>query len=259
MSTSHRDFKIRTAHNKIDAVFENGQLLLQDEFDSLHSVIDVENPHHLLMENLQMMMLSLLFHPQPQKILLLGIAGGSLIHFLRYHYPRAIIDAVDIDAEMVELLSESGWLPSADDQLNYHLLDAFEFLRETEKSYDLVLLDLFINTVTPAQLLDSGVQKKIESSLTAPGIVACNLLFNEDRDYRSIYNLWQELYDDQVLKLVPDELENQLLLGFKGRYAQNSMADLLQRAQQLSESHGFDHCANLGALYAANPVDGGIL
>ncbi len=259
MSTSHQDFKIRTAHNKIDAVFENGQLLLQDEFDSLHSVIDVDNPHHLLMENLQMMMLSLLFHPQPQKILLLGIAGGSLIHFLRYHYPQASIDAVEIDAEMVELLSGSGWLPSADEQLKYHLLDAFKFLRETDESYDLILLDLFIDTLTPSELLDAGVQKQIESSLSAPGIVACNLLFNDDRDYHSIYKQWQALYDGQVLQLIPDDLENQLLMGFKGLYAQNSMADLLQRAQQLSELHGFDHCRNLGALYAANPVDSGIL
>ena len=259
MSTSHQDFKIRTAYNKIDAVFENGQLLLQDEFDSLHSVIDVENPHQLLMENLQMMMLSLLFHPRPQKVLLLGIAGGSIIHFLRYHYPQASIDAVDIDAEMVELLSGSGWLPSADDQLKFHLLDAFEFLQETEESYDLILLDLFIDTLTPVQLLDAEVQKQIESSLTAPGIVACNLLFNDDRDYRSIFEQWQGLYDGQVLRLVPDDLENQLLMGFKGQFAQNSMADLLQRAQQLSELHGFDHCVNLGALYAANPVDSGIL
>ncbi len=259
MRAAPENFKIRTAYNNVDAVFDNGQLQLQDNMDSLHSVIDIKNPHHLVMENLQMMMISLLFHTNPRKILLLGIAGGSLIHFLRFHYPQSSIDAVDIDAEMIELLGTKGLLPLADSRLTYHLLDAFEYLQKSEELYDLILIDLFINTVTPAALLTPKLQQKIESSLSNPGIVACNLLFEDERDYREIYQHFQELYDGQALQLIPEDLENQLLLGFKGRFEQASMGELLLRAQQLSEQHGFDHCANLGALYAANPVGSGIL
>ena len=55
--------------------------------------LDLENPHHLELKNLEYLMAVLLFIPDPERILMLGTAAGSLLHFLKYHYPEARITA----------------------------------------------------------------------------------------------------------------------------------------------------------------------
>jgi spermidine synthase len=46
-------------------------------------------------------MSALIFISAPERILVLGTAGGSLLHFLRHYYPQADITAVDIDNDLI--------------------------------------------------------------------------------------------------------------------------------------------------------------
>ncbi len=259
MTTAQGDFKIRTPYNRIDAVYDQGVLRLHDRNDSLHSVLDLASPHRLMMENLQMLTISLLFLPNPQRVLLLGVAAGSLIHFLRHYYPACHIDAVDIDGEMIDLLIQQAYLPEPDHCLTYHRIDAFDFLASDDQQYDLIFVDLFVDTFSPPALLEMKTQQRLRERLSQPGIVASNLLIENERDYQAFYNQLLDLFDEQLLQLRHDELENQVLLGFKGNFEKHSMSDLLLAAQRLSDHHGFDHCATLAVLYTINPVGDGIL
>lgn len=88
----------------------------------------------------------------PHSILVLGVAGGTVIHLLRDAYPLASIVGVDIDQIMLDVGRQYFGLSSV---LGLRLVtaDARVFLRsEVEKSrhYDMVVVDLFIGRNIPS-------------------------------------------------------------------------------------------------------------
>jgi spermidine synthase len=128
MEEKCKNFKIETAYNRIDVHFLPGRFELRSGDDALQSVIDLQNPHQLALRNLEYLVAVLLFIPQPKRVLMLGTAAGSLLHFLRYYYPEAAITAVDIDVELIEQLLDMEILPPAQAGLSYVYDDAARFI-----------------------------------------------------------------------------------------------------------------------------------
>ena len=95
-----KNFKIRTSFNVIDIVVAHDRMEFRSRDNSLQSAIDLKNPHHLQLRNLEFLMAALLFIQDPARILILGTAGGSLLHFLKHYYPDAHFTARDIDIEL---------------------------------------------------------------------------------------------------------------------------------------------------------------
>jgi spermidine synthase len=108
VTAHHRDLSIETNANTLE---------LRSNSNTLQSVINVDHPEKLALKNLQYLMAILLFMPQPKRILLLGTGGGSLVHFLRHHYPDSHLTCVDIDGELLDLMHDKMYLPKADDCL----------------------------------------------------------------------------------------------------------------------------------------------
>lgn len=259
MTIDPGNFKITTAFNQIDAVFNYDILTLQGEDDSMHSEIDMSCPHNLMMVNLQWMMAALLFYPRPERVLMLGTAGGSLLHFFRHYFPECHVTAVDCDAEMLEILKQRGILPPPSTKLDYVIDDAFSFLQTSTQTYDLLLIDLFVTAQSPRELIDREVTTRLAKQLKTPGIAVANLILEGDDDLQRVREYWNHNFADQVLQTEVEGLENQLLFGFKGDFEYQSIGYRLQQAQQLTELHGFDYNRALQALFASNPVGQGIL
>ena len=102
MDQRKQNFKIETAHNSIHLVYDRDRLELRGRDKALQSVINLGKPQQLELANLEYLMSVLLFMPAPRRVLMLGTAAGSLLHFLQHHFPQADITAVDIDAELIE-------------------------------------------------------------------------------------------------------------------------------------------------------------
>ena len=97
VTSHHRDLSIKTNANTLE---------LRSNSNTLQSVINIDHPEKLALKNLEYLIAVLLFIPPPKHILLLGTGGGSLVHFLRHHYPDSHLTSVDIDAELLNLMHE---------------------------------------------------------------------------------------------------------------------------------------------------------
>ena len=107
-------------------------------------------------------------------ILLLGLAGGSVIETLQqdYNYKNSIT-AVDIDPVIIDVAKKEFNLN------NYKKLeiicdDALHFVEQNKKHYDLIIIDLFIDTKMPEQFLGIPFWKNIIKSNSKTG----HILFN---------------------------------------------------------------------------------
>ena len=259
MEADPKNFKFRTAHNDL-RIYRHGNLIeLRSHDHALQSVIDLQAPERLRLENLEFLMSVLLFIPQPKSVLVLGTAAGSLLHYLRYYLPEARITAVDIDDLLVERMLRMRILPPAGDNLEYIHADAADFIADDGRQFDLVLVDVFTGASSPAWLLQSETGEALYRICGENGAVSYNLLLASDHDFRIFYRELRRIYRDMTLCLPVPGFENRIVCAVRHPQCPAGMDVRLHRAGKLSASLGVDFVRLLSAAYNSNPSGIGLL
>ncbi len=114
------------------------------------------------------------------KILLLGMGGGSVIQSLRnkFKYTGTII-AVELD-EVVVNLAKSEFQISEGNGLKIHVVNAIEYLNSSMDQYDLIIVDLFVDTRVPSEFYQEKFWNRIVSHLNENGQILFNAGMNLD-------------------------------------------------------------------------------
>ncbi len=79
----------------------------------------------------------------PRRALVLGMGAGSSIHATRVTAPNIRIDAVEIDAKVVEAAYRFFEVPDGADWLRIHVADARPWLRRNGERYEIIQIDLY--------------------------------------------------------------------------------------------------------------------
>lgn len=251
--------KFNTRHTSLSIVRTDNTLELRFGADSLQSLINIKNPHRLELKNLEYLSGILLFLAAPRNILLLGTGGGSLIHFLKYHFPQSRLTSVDFDTELQDLMHQYMLLPEADENLHYVIDDVAHFLHHCHQQFDLILVDIFDGSQSPAWLLDLPSIRQVHSLLSDQGAVAYNLLIDSEHSFKLFYRNLTRVFEQQVLYLPVEGYDNILVYGFRFRPPQREMTYYLQHASIMTELHYINYNEILAAIYSANPVGSGII
>jgi spermidine synthase len=259
MEEDRKNFKIVTANNSIHVVYRDGIVELRGHDKALQSAVRLDSPERLEMVNLEYLMSVLLFAPAPRRILMLGTAAGSLLHFLLHHYPQAELTAVDIDAELIEKLLQLNILPPASDRLVYLYDDAANFIERSGRQFDLVLVDIFHGAQSPAWLLRKSSIERLYERTAAPGALAFNLLIDSEHDFRNFYRGLRQRFDGNALSLPVAGLENRIAYALRDPPPARDMTANMQQALALSAKLGIDLMPMLSVIYNTNPVGQGLI
>lgn len=88
-----------------------------------------------------------------QRVLLLGLGGGSVIQSLREKYLfTGDITAVELDPKIIAI-AQRDFLIDNDDATHLIESDAFAFLRQADSTFDLIIVDVFLDTEVPEAFL----------------------------------------------------------------------------------------------------------
>lgn len=143
------------------------------------------NPSHLCFSYMRLMLLTLLWKPQPQRTLILGMGGGALVRALLAWFPEIQIDAVELRPAVVQAARNALGL-GHDPRLTVHIMDAVEFVRNAPASnYDLILTDLFDAHGMVPVLAEHAFQQHCARILAPHGALASNLWRYPLEDYLS--------------------------------------------------------------------------
>jgi spermidine synthase len=147
----------------------------------LESQIDLRQPQVLQFEYLRHMFASYLFRDKQQDVLLVGLGGGGMIHFLRHIDPQVHIDAVEIDPEVVQL-ADRFFNVRTEGNVNVVTADGLKFIAEAKKPYDVIYMDAFLKpsantdgTGAPLALRTRQFYQQLQSKLKPNGVVVFNL------------------------------------------------------------------------------------
>ncbi len=144
--------------------------------------VDDRNPKHMVFSYTRMMMAALLFNPQPQRILVVGLGGGTLPMALAELFPATHLDVVEIDPAVVEVASDYfAYKPGP--KVATHVIDARVFTKRLARrmardanvpGYDLILLDAFNGEYIPEHLMTREYFAETASILSDDGLVVAN-------------------------------------------------------------------------------------
>jgi spermidine synthase len=81
---------------------------------SVQSAMRIDDPDVLVDDYTREMMGFLLFCPEPRRLLLIGLGGGSLVKFCHRHLPSTHVTAVEIDANVIALREHFRIPPDGD-------------------------------------------------------------------------------------------------------------------------------------------------
>lgn len=121
-------------------------------------------------------------------ILLLGMGGGSIIHSLQQKYRfEGTLDAVEIDRKVIEIARTAFGIMESK-QINIIHQDAYDFIEETNQTYDLVIVDLFLDNLIPHQFYTTTFCELVMNRINSEGHLLFNLGMNEESSIQKVLN-----------------------------------------------------------------------
>lgn len=110
----------------------------------------------------------------PKEILVLGLGGGTIIRqFLGLF--DAHIDVVEINPLVVEL-AERYFDVRESERLSIMDSDAFEYMKNTSKNYDVIAVDVFEGDAIPKKLTEPEFMELIRSHTNERAVVVVNTI-----------------------------------------------------------------------------------
>ena len=144
--------------------------------NSRQTCIDRNNPQRLVFDYAKMTLSALLLKPNPERILIIGLGGGTLPNALRDILPSAVIDTVEIDEAVVRVAKQ--FFGFAEDKQNrVYVQDARVFGKRAAlrgEQYGLIILDAFDGEYIPEHLMTAEFLSEMRGLLSNDGVLVAN-------------------------------------------------------------------------------------
>lgn len=124
-------------------------------------------------------LLPILQKSDTENTLLIGSAGGVILKQFQYLHPNVSTEGVEIDEKVIEISRTYFDLP---DSIPVHHQDGRIFLEQTDKTYDIIIVDAYSNQLyIPFHLSTTEFFQTTKEHLDHDGIVAMNVnAYNEN-------------------------------------------------------------------------------
>lgn len=161
----------------------------------------LNDPQRMVFNYTRMMMSSLFVKPDPRRVLVIGLGGGTLPMALGQVLPQARIDTVEIDPAVVSVARRYFGFQTSPRQ-RVHQADGRAFVEQAvreKRSYDLIMLDAFDYTYIPAHLMTREFLQQVKALLAPGGVLAANtfsssdLYHRESATYESVFGTYFNL------------------------------------------------------------------
>ena len=194
------------------------------------SCVSLQNPDFMLLDYTKMLLAALYLKPDPTKVLIIGLGGGTMPSALQKIIPAAKIDSVELDPSVVKVAGRFfGFVPGKESAV--FIEDGRVFVKRAQKQgkkYDLIILDAFDHVYIPEHLLTTEYLREVRSLLNHDGVLAANtfssstLYDSESATYASAFGPYYNL-----------KMSNRVILARNDRLP--SMAEITANAGRLDE------------------------
>lgn len=181
----------------------------------------MSQPEYLVFPYTRMMLGSLLVKPDPKRVLIVGLGGGTLPMALRELFPELTIDVVEIDPAVTRV-AEKFFGFKRDAKLNVYEEDGRVFVKKAIRAstkYDIVMLDAFEDEYIPEHMSTREFLLEVKQILTPDAVVAANTFSGnrlypyESATYESVFGTFYNLkLGNRIIYAQPNKLVDRAVL-----------------------------------------------
>jgi spermidine synthase len=185
------------------------------------SCISLKDPNYLVFDYTKMMLGALYLQPGPDKVLIIGLGGGTLPSTLSRILPKAKIDTVEIDPAVVRV-AQKYFNFRTTPTVTVSEEDGRVFVKRAIKKgnkYDLIMLDAFDHDYIPEHLLTQEFLREVKKVMTPGGVLAANtwsssrFYDHESATYESVFGRFFNLrLGSRVIFVKNDGLPSRLVI-----------------------------------------------
>jgi len=158
----------------------------ESEIRTIETLIDRDEPLKLQHAYAQTMAAAMLYRPEAQSCLMIGLGGGALLRFFNHFFPALRLDVVEIDPVIVTVARDYfGAVPALGSRVI--VADGYEYLGRSAERYDLILVDAHLNpnektdsSGVPTDFKSVAFYRNLRARLRPGGVVAFNMLEGRD-------------------------------------------------------------------------------
>lgn len=167
-----------SAYHHIEVYDENGKRTLSFN-GSWETTMSLTNPLAGHFEYTEYFQMPWLWNHDIQRVLMVGLGGGSTQRAYQHYYTNVMDDTVEIDPVVVEV-AKKYFTVQESPKFKIHINDGRVVLRQTTNIYDVILMDAYSTTrygsSLPRQLVTKEFFTLASRHLSTNGVLAYNVI-----------------------------------------------------------------------------------
>ncbi|ELY82380.1 spermidine synthase [Natrinema gari] len=169
-------YQTQTAYQELE-VIDNGDERTLYLDGARHSAMDLDDPDRHVFEYTRYFHIPMLMVDDPDDVEnVLFIGGGGYTGPKDYERTYDVdVDVAELDPEVSQAAKDYFRLEEGEN-MTVHTKDGRQFLRETDKKYDVIVLDAYQKDQVPVHLTQLGFMELAEERLTDDGVFLANII-----------------------------------------------------------------------------------
>lgn len=139
------------------------------------SALDLTQPQRTVFAYTDYMHLPLVFRPEAQRVLMIGLGGGTVPTRYAHDYPSMTVEVAELDPQVLAIAKQYFAQPGFD-RVHAAVLDGRLFVMRSQARYDIVLLDAYLIDTIPFHLATLEFWQTVRAHLAPEGVVAWNII-----------------------------------------------------------------------------------
>ncbi len=230
---------------------------------TLQSAMNLNDPISLRLLYPRFTSLGLTLKPDPKRVLIIGLGGGSIAKKYHHEFPSMELDVAEIDPEVIQVAKKYFYFQEGKN-VRVHTQDGRLFLMRAPQRYDLILLDAYYADAVPFHLTTREFFQIADSKLTSNGAVVVNLIGSvtgpRSKIVRSMIKtlkgVFPQLYVFPTLGADKDSLwtsQNIIIVASKTP-ERVSIEEIVKRAESLGRGLFPDSLSDITDSYYDGPI-----
>nr|WP_321465624.1 hypothetical protein [uncultured Desulfobulbus sp.] len=233
-------FRGKTVDHPVIVTDEGSLRSLRFGTDERQSCLDLAAPHVLQLAYTRWMTTALLLPPQPQNLLVIGLGGAALPHFLLHLFPEASLTIVEKERLVIDIAHGYFRLPLSPRVRICHQ-DALAFAESTPSGgYHVAFLDIFGAGAMAPALFEPRLYRLLLGRLHPEGVLAVNLWSGDRELYQQALVAIDEASNGHMLSMQVKKRSNVILLVFPGEIPHRRIKKAQKQAVAAQQRYGLE-------------------
>ena len=215
----------------------------QEGIRSLHlngsmvqSAMRISAPNELELVYTQCMMGFLLFHPKPEKILMIGLGGGSLAKFIYHHMPDTRMTIIETNPQVIAAAFQFFELPEENERFEIITAEGDQYIAEKPNTADIIIVDGFDDDYQVPSLCSQEFYNQTRQSLNRNGILVTNLL-SRDKQLKTYLQRLENSFNGHIIAMMAEIMGNLIVFAFKNNPGKHSWKSIRKNALKLEKQY----------------------